>query len=127
MATIATIRAPSQRLPWNRKDTRGGIDNNTNARVAIVIDNELLNYITGIELISDRIMLITLGHIMPVTFISNYSPTATNYTIEEKIEHYDKLKKTYRERGKNKNRNTSGTHWETQERLRKTWGTPRNT
>ena len=79
----------------NIKDTKGEINTNTNAGVAIVINNELLNYITDIEPISDRIMTITLGHIMPITFINNYSPTATNYTIENKTEHYDNLKRTF--------------------------------
>ena len=68
----------------NIKDSKGEINTNTNAGVGIVIDNELLNYITDIEPVSDRIMTITIGHIMPITFINNYSPTATNYTIEEK-------------------------------------------
>ena len=80
----------------NRKNNRGEIDNNTNAGVAIVIDNELLNYITDIEPVNDRIMSITLGYVMPITFISVYSPTATkNYTLEDKQTHYNNVRKTF--------------------------------
>ena len=60
----------------NRKDAKGEISNNPNAGVGIVIDNELLNYITEIEPIHDRIMTITLGHTMPITFFNCYGRTA---------------------------------------------------
>ena len=55
----------------------------THAGVAIVINNELLNYIKEIEPINDRIMTIAFAGTLPTTFVCNYSPTA-KATEEEK-------------------------------------------
>ena len=65
---------------------------NTHAGVAIVICNDLLNYIQEIEPIDDRIMYMTLGHTMPVTFVNVYAPTAEHDT-ETKESFYTKLRR----------------------------------
>ena len=60
-----------------------------------MISNELLNYITDIDPVNDRIMSITLGGTMPITCICNYSRTAAGeHTTEQKEEHYKQLKQT---------------------------------
>ena len=63
----------------------------TNAGVAIVVNNELLNYIQDIEPISDRLMYVTLGYTMPITLINVYMPTAA-YETQAKENQYKQLK-----------------------------------
>ena len=73
----------------------GDINDYTHAGVAIVISNELLNYIQDINPINDRIMTITLGYVKPLTIICNYSyPATKNHDIDTKINHYELLLKT---------------------------------
>ena len=53
------------------------------AGVAIVIRNELKNYIHDIEPINERIMWITFGYVVPITFINVYFYTATHRTEDK--------------------------------------------
>ena len=64
----------------------------TEAGVAIVIDNNWRNYIWDIQPYSDRLISITLGYSIPVSFISTYMPTASAET-EKKDKHYKALYK----------------------------------
>ena len=75
-------------------DTTKNTDH-THAGVAIIIKNDLLNYIQDIQPINDRLMYITLEHIMPVTFINVYMPTA-EHTTEVKELCYKQLQKLQR-------------------------------
>ena len=51
--------------------------NHTEAGVAIVIHNELINYIWDIQSYSDRLISVTLGYAIPISFISTYHYTST--------------------------------------------------
>ena len=57
-----------------KKDKDGKIHEVTQQGVGICINNELLNHIIEIEPINERLMYITIGHALPITFICNYTP-----------------------------------------------------
>ena len=75
----------------------GDVDNplkgqHTEAGVAIVIHRDLSNYIWDIDPISDRIITITLGYSIPISFISAYAPTSAADT-ETKEKFYNTVEK----------------------------------
>jgi exonuclease III len=63
----------------------------TEAGVAIVVSNELINYIWDINPINDRIIAVTLGYSIPIRFISAYAPTSAAEP-ETKEKFYKQLK-----------------------------------
>ena len=91
------VREQRKHFTWlfagdvDKKTVDGKLTPNTEAGVAIVIDNELLNFIWDIQPISDRIMTLTLGYRIPINFVNSYSPHAKIHE-DIKYEHYDKLK-----------------------------------
>ena len=67
-------------------------NNYTEAGVGIVIDNELNNYIWDIHPYSNRLISMTLGYAISISFTSTYIPTSTA-DQDKNEEAYDQLKK----------------------------------
>ena len=65
----------------------------TEAGVAIVIARELTNYMWDINPVNDRIMTITMGYSMPISFACAYAPTsaATTETKEQFYKQRDSI------------------------------------
>ena len=70
---------------------KNGGKNHTEAGVATIIHNSLVNYIWDIQSYSDRLISITLGYAIPVSFISAYMYTAAALS-EDKNNCYKKIK-----------------------------------
>ena len=71
-----THREVRRHFTWYFSGTEQGGDKAIRGGVAIVMRNELRNYVTQVEPISDRIMSITLRGSMPVKVFSVYAHTA---------------------------------------------------
>ena len=65
--------------------------NHTGAGVAIIISKELTGYIWDVQSYSDRLISITLGYAIPISFRSAYMYTAAA-SSEDKSKCYNKLK-----------------------------------
>ena len=76
--------------------TPEGKPGNIYAGVGFVIKNTLLNYVSDMRPISDRVMDMTLGATLPITIISIYAPTA-EHPEEEKDLFYKLVQETYQE------------------------------
>ena len=76
------VREQRKHFTWffagsvDKKDSTGKRVLNTEAGVAIILNNELLNFIWDIQPISDRLITLTLGYSIPISFISAYMPYA---------------------------------------------------
>jgi len=94
--SIKVLALQETRNSQNTRETRkghtwffsgeGGRETYT-AGVALVIDNEYLQFIDDLEPINDRIMYITLKGTIKTTIVSAYAPTADR-TTEEKEQYY---------------------------------------
>ena len=62
------------------------------AGVAIVVENTFLNYIQDVQPISDRIMIIKIGHSTPLTLINVYIPNS-EHSEDDKRKVYETLEK----------------------------------
>lgn len=87
----------------NNKETRkkityyfsgGGTKEQHYAGVAIIIKNELNNYIEDIQPINERLMIITIKSTIPITIVAVYAHTA-QYTLLEKQNLYEEIKKLH--------------------------------
>ena len=65
---------------WYFGGNEGAAGTRTYAGVAVVVSNDLVNYIHNIVPINDRLMYVVLGYGMPVTLINVYVPTAEHET-----------------------------------------------
>ena len=85
---LGATKIESVLLDENGKETPEG----TEAGVAIVIKNELKNYIWDVNPVSNRLMSISIGYAITISVISVYIPTA-QHDLNYKEQNYKNLSK----------------------------------